>query len=362
MKVKSFITHKLKEHYFDCQDRYAVNCELKRVAVSDGMSQSIFPDYWADILSSFYVNNGHCTEEDRIPLCNQWILRVNKYIENEKSLGKNPWRLQNSISAKSGAGATICGVSFKNESDWQGHVLGDSCIIEIEKSNDKYIVNNIFSSEDKAFDSNPDYYDSFPERKGCGVIKDFYGSIGENRYLLLVSDPFSEFLYKHKNDCDYFLMQLMSISTHSDYCAFVDSWREKGLHNDDSTICIISWDGLSEMVADPSENDELSCLVKEETEAQEEALVEPSVQGKEDHAESQAEPSSVEDEISEEVSKESITTTSKNICSIDDVSRETFAYAQRMKSKSHRKERNVYTPKELKKIINFCVDCFKSMC
>lgn len=65
MKIRAFITHKLKENYSECQDRFCINSDSHTIAVSDGMSQSVFPDYWAEILSSFYATNGHCTDEDR---------------------------------------------------------------------------------------------------------------------------------------------------------------------------------------------------------------------------------------------------------------------------------------------------------
>lgn len=55
MKIRAFITHKLREHYSECQDRFCINSDNHAIAVSDGMSQSVFPDYWAEILSSFYA-------------------------------------------------------------------------------------------------------------------------------------------------------------------------------------------------------------------------------------------------------------------------------------------------------------------
>lgn len=47
MKIRAFITHKLSEHYSECQDRFCINRDNHAIAVSDGMSQSVFPDYWA---------------------------------------------------------------------------------------------------------------------------------------------------------------------------------------------------------------------------------------------------------------------------------------------------------------------------
>ena len=239
MKIRAFITHKKCEHYSDCQDRFYIHEDNRIIAVSDGMSQSIFPEYWAEILSEQYATTGHCSEEDRIRLCYKWMKRVEDYLQEQESQGKNPWRLKNNIVSRSGAGATICGVKFENATDWKGEVLGDSCIIEI---NTEEWTATIHSSEEKEFDSHPDYYDSFPEKKGSGVVKQFEGRIGSNDILLLVSDPFSDFFYKHKDNCKELVEQMVELTSNEDFCLLVDKWRDKGMHNDDSTLCIVEFD------------------------------------------------------------------------------------------------------------------------
>ena len=89
MKIRAYITHKPSEHYADCQDRFCVNRDNKTIAVSDGMSQSIFPEYWAEILSAHYAKTGHCSEEDRISLCADWMKRVEEYLNEQETQGKN---------------------------------------------------------------------------------------------------------------------------------------------------------------------------------------------------------------------------------------------------------------------------------
>ena len=239
MKVRAFITHKLCEQYADCQDRFCINPDNRRIGLSDGMSQSIFPSYWAELLSKQYANEGHCNDDDRIKLCASWLQRVNQYREEQISIGKDPWRLDNFIAARKGAGATICGVNFENATDWKGDVLGDSCIVKV---NTKEFKLEILTSEDKAFDSFPDFYDSFPEKKGRGTIKSFEGRIGSDDILLLVSDPFSEFFTENKDNVKDLVEQILMLNNHDDYCKLVDNWRAKGMHNDDSTLCVVEFD------------------------------------------------------------------------------------------------------------------------
>lgn len=239
MKVKAFITHKLCERYADCQDRFRINKDRKTLAVSDGMSQSIFPERWAELLALQYTNEGHCTDEDRKVLSKKWLESVLAARQAQVDSGKDPWMLDNMLAEKRGAGATICGVIFENATDWQGDVLGDSCIIEIDKQKGKA---TILSSEDKVFDSYPDFYDSFADKQGRGTIKHFTGTIGEDNLLLLASDPFSEFFQKSKDNCCDLIKQILQLNSHEDFCALVDNWREAGMHNDDSTLCVIEFD------------------------------------------------------------------------------------------------------------------------
>ena len=266
MKVRALITHKLCEHYADCQDRFSINKDSRTVAVSDGMSQSIFPDYWADLLSVQYVKEGHCNEADRIKLCGRWLQKVEEYRDEQVKLGKNPWKLNNFLAAHKGAGATICGVRFDNATDWRGDVLGDSCIIEVDMET---FTINVLSSQEKAFDYYPDYYDSFSDKKGRGVIKSFSGTIGPNKHLLLVSDPFSEFIDKHKDDCETHIQQILQLNSHLDFCKLVDDWRNRGMHNDDSTLCIIEFDG--DLNFNVHYQDDISSLIQKEE--QEETII-----------------------------------------------------------------------------------------
>ena len=239
MKVRAFITHKMCEQYADCQDRFCINEDNRRIGLSDGMSQSIFPDYWAEILSKQYSDEGHCDEEDRKKLCALWLKRVMAYLQEQKDKGIDPWRAENSIAARKGAGATICGVYFENATDWKGDVLGDSCIIKV---NTKNWAIEILTSEDKAFDSFPDFYDSYPEKLGRGTIKSFEGRISPDDMLLLVSDPFSEYFAKNKENAKELIEQIQRLRNHEGYCKLVNDWRAKGMHNDDSTLCIVEFD------------------------------------------------------------------------------------------------------------------------
>lgn len=257
MKIRAFITQKKAEKASDCQDRFAVNKDTMMAAVSDGVSQSIFPDLWASLLVEHYTKKGQVTKEDRLDLCQQWRNLVQEYIEKEKAMGKNPWRTESNLAEGLSAGATLCGLKFTKDYHWVCDVLGDSCLIKIDDNSIE-----IFSSEDKAFDTYPDFLDSNPQKKGRGNFKCIEGNFTTNTKLILVSDPFSDFFYKLKEGNRKYIDELLIIRNHKEFVDLVAKWRSEGMHNDDSTVVILEWDGSSEFHMEHIDN--IEELIKQE--------------------------------------------------------------------------------------------------
>lgn len=274
MLVSAFTTHKRNEFYSDCQDCVRINMETKILAISDGVTQSFFPNIWAGILASFFVEYGHCTEEDRLSLCAKWEESVRNIIQEHKNHGKNTKLAERMLNAHKGAGATLCGIKFNNSHQWEGQVLGDSCIISVKKSNSQYRI-EIFSSvnENQNFDNYPDYYCSIQETTGRGTIKDYTGTIDNDNLLLLVSDPFVKFLYNNKDNISCYINEILQLNTHNDFCELVENWRNKGMDDDDSTLCIIEWDGSEKF--NLKHLDSLEELIKSEEKECEEQMYNP---------------------------------------------------------------------------------------
>lgn len=258
MLVKAFITHKLSEKYKDCQDRFSLNAEKFTVAVSDGMSESIFPHYWAEILSNAYVEEKFVPNNGVGSLCSIWHDKVSDFIEVGKKKKTLHWRTEANFLEGKSAGATLCGVKFKNSSKWNGHVLGDSCLITINENK----IEEIYSSEDKPFDSYPDFYDSNPKNSGRGTIREVSGEITQGKRLLLVSDPFSEYLSLNRNNADALVSEILSLNSHEEFCQLVERWRKNGMHNDDSTLIIIDWDGRKSF--NIKHMDDINSLIQDE--------------------------------------------------------------------------------------------------
>ncbi len=236
MELRAYIYHKRAEKYSDCQDCFGVNADSNRIAISDGMSQSIYPQWWAKILVDAYLEKG-TIPSDILSYQKEWQAQLNAEILRREADGKDPWRLKNSVAEKSGAGATLCGLSWSTN-EWTCECLGDSCLIVISKDYElKFITSQVGE-----FGNHPDYYDSFGEGKGnvCRISGDFNDKVA----MLLVTDPFAELFRMHETDAGFVkdrISEILALSSHQSFIDLVETWRDKfNMHNDDSTLIILN--------------------------------------------------------------------------------------------------------------------------
>ena len=264
MVIRAFITHKQAELFSDCQDRFGVNPDTKSIAVSDGMGSTWQQKIWAQLLVDTYTDSTdwYPLNETIKPLCQTWRSKVADFIQNlkETNAPKNMiYRNERNFAEGRSAGATFVGIRF-NGNEWSGSVLGDSCLIEWDGNEAKFNT----SQDSETFDSYPDYFDSDASKEGKGVPKPIKGTLTEGKYLLLVSDPFSEFLLEHsKQGCiAMYVQQLLSLASHDDFETLVCEWRKEGMHNDDTTLVIVENDNSDVLAI--SHADALEDLVRNE--------------------------------------------------------------------------------------------------
>ncbi len=256
MVIRAFITHKQAELFADCQDRFGVNPDTKSIAVSDGMGSTWQQKIWAQLLVDTYTDSTDwCPSIETIkPLCQTWRVKVADFIQNLKETNAPEnmiYRNERNFAEGRSAGATFVGIRF-NGNDWSGSVLGDSCLIEWDGNN----VNFYTSQDSESFDSYPDYFDSDASKTGKGTPMPVEGVLTEGKYLLLVSDPFSEFLLEHskQGNITKYVQQLLSLASHDDFEALVCEWRKEGMHNDDTTLVIVEYDKSENLATTHADN------------------------------------------------------------------------------------------------------------
>lgn len=280
MIIRAFITHKQAELFADCQDRFGVNSDTKSIAVSDGMGSTWQQKIWAQILVSYFnhSNDWLPTHDSIKPLCNTWREEVSSFIGKLKEKNAPPniiFRNERCLAEGRSAGATFVGIRF-NDNEWNGSVLGDSCLIEWNGIEAKFHT----SQDVEAFDSYPDYFDSDETKEGKGTPKTISGHLDAGSYLLFVSDPFSDFLLEHNKhgDISDYVQKLLGVSSHDDYETLVEDWRKAGMHNDDTTLVVVEPDDSDEFSIDANVLDDINKLIDEEKKLIEESKKEDSDQ------------------------------------------------------------------------------------
>lgn len=239
MRAKAFITQKQAETEADCQDRFSINALTGSVAVSDGMSQSIFPKYWAEILVDRYTSemDWFPSRESVHALAPFWLEKVRKKLEDWRTRGMEPWRSESMLAAGASAGATLVGLRTGFEGKWVCDILGDSCLIELEGEH----IKEIYSSTDH-FDNYPDYFDSNPSNPGKGEVKTVKGTWTPRTTLLLVTDALGSFLSSIRGTSEESIRvrELLSVESSDEFKILVDYWRKDGMHDDDTTLVIVT--------------------------------------------------------------------------------------------------------------------------
>ena len=271
MKISAFITHKKSESYRDCQDRFSVNKDTKSIAVSDGMSQSYQQKIWATLLVESYTSgNLFAVTDDKLDeLRIQWKKQVLEFIESLKTIPGKEYLVRmniNAVALQKSAAATLLGIHFDGYK-WEGLVLGDTCLIEVDSENK---VLEIHTSQDKEFDNYPDFFDSTTiHLKQKGQVRYICGELKAGHKMLLVSDPFSDIIQDSKNGkIDIDVNELLNVKTHEEFCDLVERWRcEKGMTNDDSTLVSVTFDSTD--IFEIEHADDINTLIAEEQFAEE---------------------------------------------------------------------------------------------
>ena len=271
MVIRAFITHKIAESFSACQDRFGINADTKSIAVSDGMGSTWQQKIWAQLLvDEFAGSNDWLPDIDSIkPLCQKWREKVDAFIQHLKDTNAPKYLVNmnmRSLLEGRSAGATFVGIRF-NEKTWSGSVLGDSCLIEWNRHEAKFYT----SQNVESFDNFPDYFDSNVLKEGKGTPKLIDGVLADGNYLLLVSDPFSDFLLERckQNSGMQYISELLEISSHEEFETLVARWRKEGMHNDDTTLVIVENDNSNDFIID--KKDDIDTFIEKEKEEERKA-------------------------------------------------------------------------------------------
>lgn len=242
VSIRSFIFHKNSEKYEDCYDRYSVNLQNHKFAVSDGVSKSFFPGIWAQLLVDTFVNHsGNIDIKDAAfyqTIQKKWIDQVSEIVHKPDQ----KYYVKNFFIQEKPAAATFVGLRlFHNEGIpcWDAYALGDSFLFFVPDGVEnigKELKEIIYVSSKKnfEFDNFPDFFDS-RRQSNKGKIKYRQGNL-QNGTFYLVSDALAEWFITYPNKA---IEEIKSWKTQEFFVKRIAELRKTELHNDDSVIIII---------------------------------------------------------------------------------------------------------------------------
>lgn len=241
IKIKSFLGPKGGVDYHDGEDRFALNVELGRFAVADGVSQSYLPNLWAEILCEAFVKSHAKADENWIEQyavcqmasdCHYWGQQSEAFLNNG-SEDENFW-LKIKRDKYHYAGSTLVGIAIKEKSLYF-NVLGDSCLFlfnqETRKLNSYSTVN-----EQEGFTNHPDFLWS----AGDVVGKSKYGQLPlAPGYVLLATDKISEWIIRRYARDSHLIERLWSLDSHEAFMSLVEESRSDNSMDDDDVALMI---------------------------------------------------------------------------------------------------------------------------
>ncbi len=243
MHVKSFITHKRGASANSIQDSIAMDIEKGRFALSDGVSDSVMPEIWADILTHAYISIEDVQQFPPEGLEQIFLSQKESYVS---TLDKEQRYIQKLIEKhfQNGA-ATFVGIELRdNILSWQ--VIGDSCLFIMPDGEPLQCISSNSSNLEEDGHLNIEF-NNYP----CQIHSD--GSLhGEwtkgNRpfdtgSVLMMSDAMSAWFVSQLNQGNSPLDQLNAIRDNDEFESFVEEqYQQQALESDDESVILITVD------------------------------------------------------------------------------------------------------------------------
>ena len=232
-----------KETISKCQDSFSVNTQTATFAVADGVSQSLYPDIWAEILTKNYTdspNDFFVSDENNNKILTGIL--SDKYNEAfQKRYDSLLPQEQRNVKVKRiktpYPAATFVGVKINDNITVE--YIGDSVLFHVDKTGIHSICTMPHDNNAKiCFDNRPQYLTLDPKyQNGIVKIKDIPLS---DCTLLVMTDALAEWFDKLDNIEENAMPKLKGLSSHEQFSEFVSDLRKKReLKDDDTTLLVI---------------------------------------------------------------------------------------------------------------------------
>lgn len=240
MQINSFITHKRGASVNSIQDSIAIDVEKGRFALSDGVSDSVLPEIWADILTHAYISVDDIQQFPPEGLQQVFLSQKDTYVS---TLDREQRYIQKLIEKHFQTGAaTFVGIELhKDVLSWQ--VIGDSCLFVMPDDEPLQCICSNPSHIDEEgqliveFDNFPHQIHSDGSMHGKWIKGNRPFKTG---CILMMSDAMSAWFVRQLNQGNSPLDQLNAITDNDDFESFVEEQcRQGSLESDDESVIII---------------------------------------------------------------------------------------------------------------------------
>jgi hypothetical protein len=260
--VQGFQLAKGNESVARSQDAFALDNNLMRYAVADGVSRSFLPSYWARILSTHFVYHGQGIEDETrfaewLQACNheweqqaqQWIARAEQRRQEQGLINATEWQQY----TKMGAQATLVGCTFSPSSKngdihIQVTAIGDANFFLVRHTrNGTWEYRAYPYTDPAAFGTTPDALATAAVASSKGVQRTWswinrYPLEGQRGdYILLATDAIAKWLLQQlQSGQEDWLCLLDPNTTSSTLARLVFMERGTGrLEDDDVTVLVV---------------------------------------------------------------------------------------------------------------------------
>lgn len=243
MRINSFITHKRGASVNSIQDSIAIDVEKGRFALSDGVSDSVLPEIWADILTHAYISIDNIRHFPPEGLQQVFLSQKDTYVS---TLDREQRYIQKLIEKHFQTGAaTFVGIELHDDVlSWQ--VIGDSCLFIMPHQEPLQCICSNPSHFDEEghliieFNNFPNQIHSDGSMYGEWITGSRQFTKG---YILMMSDAMSAWFVNQFNKGNSPLDQLNAIRNNEEFERFVEEqYQLKALESDDESVIIISLD------------------------------------------------------------------------------------------------------------------------
>ena len=232
-----------KETISKCQDSFSVNTQTATFAVADGVSQSLYPDIWAEILTKNYTDSPHdffVSDENNNKILtgilsdkyNEAFQKRYDSLLPQEQKNVNVKRIKTPYPA-----ATFVGVKINDNITVE--YIGDSVLFRIDKTGIHSVCS--MQQDDNAkisFNNRPQYLTLDPKYQN-GIVKTKDIPLTECT-LLVMTDALAEWFDNLDNFAGTAIAKLNELSSHDQFSGFVSDLRKKRqLKDDDTTLLVI---------------------------------------------------------------------------------------------------------------------------